>query len=36
VFVVALVPRISPEPSGKFRVSRSLVSSGYDGIEWEP
>lgn len=34
-FHVMLVPEIRPEPSGKFRVSRSLVKSAYDGIDWE-
>ncbi len=34
-FVVALVPQIALEPGGKFRVSRSLVSSRYDGIDWD-
>jgi phenylacetate-CoA ligase len=33
-FRVALVPDIDPETSGKFRVSRSLVHSAYDGIDW--
>lgn len=31
-FVVSLVSEIALEPSGKFRVSRSLVSSAYDGL----
>lgn len=34
-FEIALVPEIPLEPSGKFRVSRSLVNSGYDGIDWD-
>lgn len=34
-FRVVLVPEIQTEPSGKFRVSRSLVKSAYDGIEWD-
>jgi phenylacetate-CoA ligase len=34
-FQVILVPEIQLEPSCKFRVSRSLVKSAYDGIEWE-
>jgi phenylacetate-CoA ligase len=34
-FQVMLVPEIRLEPSGKFRVSRSLVKSAYDGIDWE-
>ena len=34
-FQVILVPEIQLEPSGKFRVSRSLVKSAYDGIDWE-
>jgi hypothetical protein len=34
-FHVMLVPEIHLEPSGKFRVSRSLVKSAYDGIDWE-
>jgi len=32
-FVVTLVPHIALEPGGKFRVSRSLVKSRYDGID---
>ena len=28
-----LVPEIAIEPSGKFRVSRSLVESAYDSVE---
>ncbi len=34
-FEIALVPEINPEASGKFRVSRSLVNSRYDGIDWD-
>ena len=34
-FRVIFVPEIQLEPSGKFRVSRSLVKSAYDGIEWD-
>jgi phenylacetate-CoA ligase len=34
-FQVILVPEIRLEPTGKFRVSRSLVRSAYDGIDWE-
>lgn len=34
-FQVILVPTIQIEPGGKFRVSRSLVKSAYDGIDWE-
>jgi hypothetical protein len=34
-FQVILVPEIQLEPSGKFRVSRSLVNSAYDGIGWD-
>ncbi|MGH7799094.1 MAG: phenylacetate--CoA ligase family protein [Thermodesulfobacteriota bacterium] len=34
-FRVILVPEIQLEPNGKFRVSRSLVKSNYDGIDWE-
>jgi phenylacetate-coenzyme A ligase PaaK-like adenylate-forming protein len=33
-FNVALVHEIPLEPSGKFRVCRSLVKSDYDGIDW--
>jgi hypothetical protein len=33
-FDVILVPEIQFEPNGKFRVSRSLVKSAYDGIDW--
>jgi len=35
-FQVVLVPEIQLEPNGKFRVSRSLVKSDYDGLNWEP
>ncbi len=35
VFEVILVPDISPEASGKFRVARSLVKSTYDKIPWD-
>ena len=34
-FRVTLVPEIILEPNGKFRVSRSLVKSAYDGIDWD-
>lgn len=34
-FEVILVPEIRIEPNGKFRVSRSMVSSAYDGINWD-
>jgi phenylacetate-CoA ligase len=34
-FQAVLVPEISPEVNGKFRISRSLVESAYDGIDWE-
>ncbi|MGH7799095.1 MAG: phenylacetate--CoA ligase family protein [Thermodesulfobacteriota bacterium] len=34
-FQVVLVPEIQLEPSGKFRVLRSLVNSAYEGIDWE-
>ncbi|MGH7801726.1 MAG: hypothetical protein ACREOW_14055, partial [Thermodesulfobacteriota bacterium] len=34
-FQVILVPEIQLEPSGKFRVFRSLVNSAYDGIDWD-
>lgn len=33
-FRVVLVPEIEVEPSGKFRVSRSLVRSAYDALDW--
>jgi len=33
-FEVALESEIQLEPSGKFRVSRSLVTSNYDGLDW--
>ncbi len=32
---VSIVPEIDVERTGKFRVSRSLVSSAYDDIDWE-
>jgi phenylacetate-CoA ligase len=32
---VATVPRIDVERNGKFRVSRSLVESAYDAVDWE-
>jgi phenylacetate-CoA ligase len=34
-FQVALVPEIQIEVNGKFWVSRSLVRSAYDGIDWD-
>jgi phenylacetate-CoA ligase len=34
-FEVILVSEIKPEPNGKFRVSRSLVKSFYDEIDWD-
>jgi phenylacetate-CoA ligase len=34
-FQVVLVPEIQIEVNGKFRVSRSLVRSAYDGIDWD-
>ena len=34
-FRVILVSEIQLEPNGKFRVSRSLVKSAYDGIDWD-
>ena len=34
-FRVALVSEIQIEQNGKFRVSRSLVKSAYDGIDWD-
>jgi phenylacetate-CoA ligase len=34
-FHIVMVPEIKLEPSGKFRVSRSLVKSEYDGIDWD-
>lgn len=33
-FEVMLVPEIPIEPNGKFRVSRSMVKSAYDGVNW--
>lgn len=35
-FQVVLVPEIHLEPSGKFRVSRSLVKSEYEGFHFDP
>lgn len=32
---IILVPDIPLEPSGKFRVSRSLLHSTYDGLDWQ-
>lgn len=34
-FRTILVPEIQQEASGKFRYSRSLVHSHYDGIDWD-
>ncbi len=34
-FQVLLVGEMPVEVNGKFRVSRSLVESVYDGIDWE-
>jgi phenylacetate-CoA ligase len=34
-FAITLVPQISLEPNGKFRVSRSFVNSRYDDIDWD-
>jgi phenylacetate-CoA ligase len=34
-FQIILVSEIEIDQIGKFRVSRSLVQSAYDGIEWE-
>lgn len=34
-FRIVIVPEIKFEPNGKFRVSRSMVKSDYDGIDWE-
>jgi len=34
-FQARVVDRMPFEPNGKFRVSRSLVVSVYDGIDWE-
>lgn len=34
-FRVALLARIDVESSGKFRVSRSLVRSHYDALDWD-
>jgi hypothetical protein len=33
-FHVRLVPEILLEENGKFRVSRSMLRSNYDGIDW--
>jgi len=33
-FRIALASHLPLEPGGKFRVSRSLVKSHYDGIDW--
>ncbi|MFC1708227.1 hypothetical protein ACFL59_15650 [Planctomycetota bacterium] len=33
-FRIELVPELRFEPSGKFRLSRSLVQSEYDGMSW--
>ena len=32
---IRLLDTLSPEPSGKFRLSRSLVRSQYDEIDWK-
>ena len=32
---VVIVPEIAPDAGGKFRVSRSLVRSNYDDLDWE-
>jgi phenylacetate-CoA ligase len=32
---IRLLDSLSPEPSGKFRLSRSLVRSQYDEIDWD-
>jgi phenylacetate-CoA ligase len=32
---IRLLDKLSPEPSGKFRLSRSLVRSLYDEVDWE-
>lgn len=34
-FQLLLVPEIPFEPNGKFRISRSLVRSIYDEVDWE-
>jgi phenylacetate-CoA ligase len=34
-FKIIQVEEISIEPSGKFRVSHSMVESEYDGMDWE-
>jgi len=31
---IRLLDKLSPEPSGKFRLSRSLVRSRYDEVDW--
>jgi hypothetical protein len=31
---IALVPAIEPEPGGKQRISRSLLGSAYDTVDW--
>jgi hypothetical protein len=31
---IALVPAIEPEPDGKQRISRSLLGSSYDTVDW--
>lgn len=31
---IALVPAIEPEPDGKQRISRSLLGSAYDTVDW--
>ena len=31
---IALVPTIEPEPGGKQRISRSLLGSEYDTMDW--
>jgi hypothetical protein len=33
-FQVVLVPQLQLDANGKFRVSRSLVRSAYDGLDW--
>jgi phenylacetate-coenzyme A ligase PaaK-like adenylate-forming protein len=33
-FQVVLVPQLQLDANGKFRVSRSLVQSEYDGLDW--
>ena len=34
-FEIVLVTELQREPSGKFRTSRSYVSSAYDGVSWQ-